>query len=133
MPVPRSSSVIRLGWWPCLRWRWFVWGHTVTHVDELFVKRSYVLHSEMLIVALGWLFVVALFALVQFASPQGSLLVALLLVVGAGVLPLAMVLYVMGAPGRRRRRRLAEAGLGPDPDAGGHAASDAIAPKGEEV
>ena len=87
----------------------------------------------MLIVAIGWLFVVALFAMVQMASPQGSLLVALLLVFGAGVLPLAVVLYVMGAPGRRRRRKLAEDALGPDPDAGGHAAGDAVTPKREEV
>jgi hypothetical protein len=86
----------------------------------------------MLIVAIGWLFVVALFALVQMASPQGSLLVALLLVFGAGALPLAVVLYVMGAPGRRRRRRV-EAALGPDPDGSGHAAGDAVAPKREEA
>jgi hypothetical protein len=62
----------------------------------------------MIVVAIGWMFVVGLFALTQAASPQGSLLVALLLLVGAGVLPLAVVLYVMGAPGRRRRRRRAE-------------------------
>ena len=49
-------------------------------------------------------FVVLLFALVQWVSPQGSGLVALLLVFGAGVAPLAVVLYVMGAPARRRRR-----------------------------
>jgi predicted membrane channel-forming protein YqfA (hemolysin III family) len=113
---------------------WVCTGHTVAHLDDLFVKRSYLLHYEMMIVAIGWLFVVALFALAQFASPQGSLLVALLLVFGAGVLPLAVVLYVMGAPGRRRRRRLAEAaGLWTDPDAGGHAAGDAVAPKREEA
>jgi predicted membrane channel-forming protein YqfA (hemolysin III family) len=87
----------------------------------------------MLIVAIGWLFVVLLFALVQFTSPHGSLLVALLLVFGAGVLPLAVVLYVMGAPARRKRRRVADAALGPDPDAGGHAAGDAVAPKREEA
>ena len=86
----------------------------------------------MLIVAIGWMFVVGLFALVQAVSPQGSLLVALLLVFGAGVLPLAVVLYVMGAPARHRRRK-AEATLAADPDAGGHAAGDAVAPKREEA
>jgi len=86
----------------------------------------------MLIVAIGWLFVVLLFALVQWVSPQGSGLVALLLVFGAGVAPLAVVLYVMGAPARRRRRRLAEATLGPNPDAGGHAPRDAVTPEREE-
>jgi len=86
----------------------------------------------MLIVAIGWLFVVLLFALVQWVSPQGSGLVALLLVFGAGVAPLAVVLYVMGAPARRRRRRLAEATLGPYPDAGGHAPRDTVTPEREE-
>jgi len=86
----------------------------------------------MIVIAIGWMFVVGLFALAQAASPQGSLLVAVLLVVGAGVLPLAVVLYVMGAPGRRRRRR-AEERLGPDPDAGGHASGHAVAPKREEA
>ena len=86
----------------------------------------------MLIVTIGWLFVVLLFALVQWVSPQGSGLVALLLVFGAGVAPLAVVLYVMGAPARRRRRRVSEAALAPDPDAGGHAPGDAVAPEREE-
>jgi len=85
----------------------------------------------MIVVAIGWLFVVLLFAAVQWLSPQGSGLVALLLVFGAGVAPLAVVLYVMGAPARRRRRRAREA-LGADPDAGGHAPGDAVAPKREE-
>lgn len=86
----------------------------------------------MLIVAIGWLFVVGLFALVQLVSPQGSLLTALLLVVGAGVLPLAVVLYVMGEPARRRRRNALEASAA-DPDASGHAAGDPVATKREEA
>jgi Na+/H+-dicarboxylate symporter len=111
---------------------WVSTGHTVSQFRLFFVKRSYVLHCEMIVVAIGWMFVVGLFALTQAASPQGSLLVALLLLVGAGVLPLAVVLYVMGAPGRRRRRRAAE-DLGSDPDTGGHAPGDAVAPKREEA
>jgi hypothetical protein len=84
----------------------------------------------MIVVAIGWLFVVVLFAVVQWVSPQGSLLVALLLVLGGGVAPLAVVLYLMGAPARRRRRRAAA--LRTDPDAGGHAPGDAVAPEREE-
>ena len=87
----------------------------------------------MIIVAIGWLFVVLLVAAVQWVSPQGSGLVALLLVFGAGVAPLAVVLYVMGAPARRRRRRAEAAlALGADPDAGGHPPGDPVAPKREE-
>jgi hypothetical protein len=87
----------------------------------------------MLMVAIAWMFVVGLFALVQAVSPQGSLLVALLLVFGAGMVPLAVVLYVMGAPARRRRRHLRDTALGADPDASGHATGDAVAPKREEA
>ena len=114
---------------------WVSTGRTVSQFRVFFVKRSYVLHYEMIVVAIGWMFVVGLFALTQAASPQGSWLVALLLVFGAGVLPLAVVLYVMGAPGRRRRRRAEESEerLGPDPDAGGHAPGDAVAPNREEA
>jgi hypothetical protein len=54
----------------------------------------------MLSVAIGWLFVVGMFALVHALSPQGTLLGALLSLVFAGLLPLALVLVVMGAAAR---------------------------------
>jgi len=82
----------------------------------------------MLMVALAWLFVVGLYAVAQVAAPQGSAALALLTFVGAGVLPLALVGYLIGAPGRRRRRRAAEASAA-DPDAGSHAAGDPVAPE----
>jgi len=86
----------------------------------------------MMIVAIGWLFVVGLYAIVQWVSPQGSTLVALLTLFGFGALPLAVLLYVMGAPDRRRRRRALEASAA-DPHAGRHAAGDAVAAEREEA
>jgi membrane protein implicated in regulation of membrane protease activity len=86
----------------------------------------------MLTVAIGWLFVVGMFALVHALSPQGTWLGALLSLVFAGVLPLAVVLYVMGAPARRRARRRAQSAA-PQPHQGGHAPGDTIAPKREEA
>lgn len=83
------------------------------------------------IVAIAWVFVVVLAAIVEAVSPQGSLLGALVTLVGWGLLPLGVLLYILGTPARRRARRAAEA-LAAQPDGGGHAAGDAIAPKREE-
>jgi hypothetical protein len=45
------------------------------------------------------------------------------------VLPLSVVLYIMGAPARRRARRAAESAA---PDRSGVAPGDAVAPEREE-
>lgn len=88
----------------------------------------------MHIVAVGWMFVVLLWALAEASAPQGSLLGALFTVLLYGVLPLAIVLYVMGSPMRRRARRLAEAraSSAQDGDRSGHAPSEPVAPEGKE-
>ena len=109
----------------------------------------------MTLVAVAWMYVVLLMAVAEAMSPQGSVLGALVTFVLYGVLPLAIVLYIMATPARRRRRRqhaVAEAAasalrapaapsdasvLPPDvsvqpPDRGGHAAGDAVAPEGKE-
>jgi len=82
----------------------------------------------MLAVALGWIFVVVVFALGQAAAPGGSWLGVLVTLV-VGLAPLAVVLYIVLAASRRRRARRASA---PDPDQGGHAPGDAVAAKREE-
>ena len=84
-----------------------------------------------ILVAIAWLYVVLLMAVVEATSPGGSLLGALLTFVIYGALPLAIALYLLGAPRRRAVRRRAEASAG-DPDGGGHAAGDAVAAKREE-
>ena len=62
----------------------------------------------MHIVALGWMFVVVLMSLAEATSPQGSVLGALVTLGLYGLLPLAIVLYVMNTPHRKRARRRAE-------------------------
>lgn len=81
----------------------------------------------MLIIAIGWLFVVGLFALVHALSPQGSLLAALLVAGFVGVLPVAVAMALMAGRGRR------SGALAPDPHGGSHAPGDAIAPEREET
>jgi hypothetical protein len=57
----------------------------------------------MYIVALGWLYVVLM---VSIAQP--SVLRGVLTFIGAGLFPLAIFLYVMGSPQRRRDQAKAE-------------------------
>lgn len=85
----------------------------------------------MYLVAIGWMFVVLCMAAAEAMSPVGSVLGAIFTLLLYGVLPLSIVLYVMGTPGRRRARRAAELGSAA-PDGGSHPASDAVAPKREE-
>jgi membrane protein implicated in regulation of membrane protease activity len=86
----------------------------------------------MIVVAIGWLFAVGMFALVHALSPQGTLLGALLSLVFVGLLPLAVVLYLMAAPARRRARHATDSAA-PNPHQGSHAPGDAVAPKREEA
>ena len=63
----------------------------------------------MHIVAIAWMFVVVLMTLAEATSSQGTVLGAFFTFVLYGLLPLAIVLYLMGTPLRRRARRAAEA------------------------
>lgn len=88
----------------------------------------------MHIVAIAWMFVVVLMTLAEATSPQGTLLGAFFTLLLYGLLPLAIVLYLLGTPMRRRARQRAEAAAAsiPQSDASGEAAGDAVAPEGKE-
>ena len=62
----------------------------------------------MWIVAIAWMYVAVMMALAEATSTQGSILGAVITFLMYGVGPLALVLYLMGAPARRRARRAAE-------------------------
>jgi predicted membrane channel-forming protein YqfA (hemolysin III family) len=85
------------------------------------------------LVALGWMYVVLMVALAEGLSPQGTVLGAVVTVIGWGVVPLAVVLYILATPARTRARRERESAAAAQPDGGGHAAGDAVAPEREEV
>ena len=83
----------------------------------------------MHLVALAWIYVVVMMALVEALAPDGTVLGAIITFLLYGVLPLSIVLYVLGTPGRRRARRraMAQAASAAYPDGSGEPAGDAIA------
>jgi membrane protein implicated in regulation of membrane protease activity len=59
----------------------------------------------MYLVAIAWMYVAVMMAIAEATHSQGTLLGAIITLLLYGVLPLALVLYIMGAPARRRRRK----------------------------
>lgn len=107
----------------------------------------------MYLVVIAWLYVVVLMAVAEATSTTGSVLGALITLVLYGLLPLSIVVYILGTPGRRRKihaREMQEremhqrdaaaqaaAQASAKPDAGGHApgtaAHSAVPPVREEA
>jgi len=88
------------------------------------------------LIAIAWMYVVVMMAVVEAMAPNGSVLGALFTFLLYGVLPLSVLLYILGSPMRRRRRQAAEAGPVPaasvaDPDRRGQPPGDAVAPERE--
>lgn len=86
----------------------------------------------MYLIAIAWLYVVLMMAAAEAMAPSGTLLGAFFTLLLYGLLPLALVLYLMGTPQRRRARRAAEAASAVAPDDGGEAAGSAVAPVRKE-
>jgi hypothetical protein len=61
----------------------------------------------MILVGIGWLFVTLLMAVVEATSTTGTVLGAIVTFVFYGLLPLAVVLYLLNTPARRRAQRAA--------------------------
>lgn len=63
----------------------------------------------MYLVAIAWLYVTLMMALAEAHAPNGSVLGAVVTFALYGLLPLSILLYILGTPGRKRARRLREA------------------------
>ncbi len=90
----------------------------------------------MYLVVIAWLYVTLLMALAEAFSSQGSVLGAIITFVLYGLLPMALVVYLMGTPLRRKAIRQSEqnareqasasalqANSSAQPDASGHASA----------
>lgn len=95
----------------------------------------------MLLVLIAWLYVTLLMGLAEATAPNGTVLGGLATFVFYGVLPAALVGYILATPARKRALRARQqaeqaAASGAEPDAGGHAPAapeaDDVAPVREE-
>lgn len=92
----------------------------------------------MYIVPVAWLYVALMMAVAEANHSNGTVLGALITFVLYGLGPVALVVYLMGAPARRRAIKAKEAAERAEqahsvqPDAGRHAAADAVAPVRKE-
>lgn len=95
----------------------------------------------MYLVVIAWLYVALMMAVAEATSPIGTVLGAVFTFLLYGLGPVALLVYLMGAPGRRQRIRAREAAEreaairahSGQPDAGGEAAADAtVAPVRKE-
>jgi hypothetical protein len=90
----------------------------------------------MLLIAIAWIYVVLMVAVVEATSSNGTVLGALFTLLMYGVLPLGIVGYLFFAPARRRARRALEAAsiapVAGAPDDRRHAAGDPVTPVRKE-
>jgi mannose/fructose/N-acetylgalactosamine-specific phosphotransferase system component IID len=88
----------------------------------------------MYVVIIAWGYVVLLMAVAEAISSQGTVLGAFFTLLLYGVLPLSIVVYILGTPGRKRARAAREAQeaqeamASADDDAGSQAAVGATGP-----
>jgi hypothetical protein len=86
----------------------------------------------MNLVVVGWLYVALMMAVAEANHPNGTVLGAVFtfLLYGAG--PVALVVYLLGRSGRRKKRERAQQEISGAPDAGGEASADPIPPVRKE-
>ena len=91
----------------------------------------------MYLVVIAWIYVALMMAVAEATSPTGSVLGAVITFVLYGLAPVALVVYLMSTPARRKALRAREqaqdeATSTAQPDTGSHAATDAVAPVRKE-
>ena len=88
----------------------------------------------MYLVVIAWMYVVLMMAVAEAMNANGTVLGAIVTFFLYGLMPLALVVYLMGTPQRRRRIKAREAeeqaaalaarqAASAQPDTGGHAAA----------
>lgn len=94
----------------------------------------------MYLIPVAWLYVALMMGVAEATHPKGTVLGGLITFVLYGLGPVALVLYLMGTPARRRAIKAREAAEVADaraaasvaPDTGGHPAADPVTPVRKE-
>ncbi|OYT90468.1 MAG: hypothetical protein CFE43_18030 [Burkholderiales bacterium PBB3] len=98
----------------------------------------------MYLVPIAWIYVVLMMSVAEATNSNGSVLGAIFTFLIYGAAPVALILYFMGSPARKRALRAQEAAeraaaiaahaaASVPPDTGSHAPADAIPPVGKEA
>jgi hypothetical protein len=103
----------------------------------------------MYIVPIAWIYVALMMSVAEATNSNGTVLGAIVTFVLYGLMPVGILLYIMGTPGRKRllrereaeerqayAARIAEAAISAsvsEPDAGGHATTDPVTPVRKEA
>src|SRR5688572_2737534 len=97
----------------------------------------------MHLVVIAWLYVALMMAVAEATHSNGTVLGAVFTFLLYGLAPVALVVYLMGAPARRKAIRAREAAEreaamqagtpSAPPDAGGETAADAVPPVREKT
>lgn len=101
----------------------------------------------MYIIPIAWLYVALMMSVAEATNTTGSVLGAIVTFVLYGLLPVALMMYFMGTPARKRKIRAQEmaereaaiaahaaaAAESAQPDAGGQPPADPVAPVGKEA
>lgn len=103
----------------------------------------------MYIVPIAWIYVALMMSVAEATNSNGTVLGAIVTFVLYGLMPVGILLYIMGTPGRKRLLRereaeerqayaarnaeAAQAASVSEPDAGGKAATDPVAPVRKEA
>ena len=96
----------------------------------------------MYLVAIAWMYVVVMMAVVEATSANGTVLGAVFTFVLYGALPLSVVLYILRTPARKRRRLSAEVSAAEAataepsvaaPDGRDHASGDTVTAERKEA
>lgn len=91
----------------------------------------------MYLIAIGWLYVAVMMSVAEATNSNGSILGAIFTFILYGLLPTALVVYVLSAPARKRKRKAreaeehaqwlaAQASSSSQPDAGGETPADTV-------
>ncbi|WP_294770906.1 hypothetical protein [uncultured Rhodoferax sp.] len=102
----------------------------------------------MYIVPIAWLYVALMMSVAEATNTTGTVLGAIVTFILYGLLPVALMVYFMGTPARKRKIRAQEmaereaaiaahaaaaAAVSAQPDTGGQPPADPVAPVGKEV
>lgn len=89
----------------------------------------------MYLIPIAWLYVTLMMAIAEASNTTGTVLGGLITFVFYGLGPVALLMYLLGWPARRRAIKAREAAerASRQPDAGGHAAADVVTPVRKEL